>query len=146
MRFPSLFGFLITLLSLMAVSLPAKSSDLLVITGSSQTNELNLQQVRHIFNMRMQSWPNGQRLTIATLPNTHETHQKLVRDLLETNQNQLEQNWTRRIFSGRATAPIKARNESELFEILQQNPYAIGYVSRNTPLPDHIQIVFEYAL
>lgn len=107
-----------------------KTSESLVIitdTGNS-VRELSFHDLRAIYALRMQTWPDGKAITVYSLPDHDSMHMLFCKNVLKTLPQYLRQNWDRQVFSGAAAPPIIIRNSQIMKELIAQTPGAIGYV------------------
>ncbi len=83
-----------------------------------KTNSLSLENLRHIFFMRVHQWPDGNPIKVYVLKDNNELHNKLRRL------------WDRHIFSGTGQAPTVLDNEEQMIKIISASENGIGYANK----------------
>lgn len=107
---------------------------------SVSVGSLSLASARAIFGMRQVKWPDGARVQVFVLADTHPTHVALCKERLNLFPYQLRQAWDRLVYAGMAQAPIEVSTEEELVSRVAATPGAIGYVRKVKP-NDAIKII-----
>lgn len=77
--------------------------------------------------MQMQTWPDGQPLTVFVLEDTNTLHRAFCREILIMLPFHLRRQWDRALFTGTGQLPIFVSNEEELKKRVSNTPGAIGY-------------------
>lgn len=123
-------------LALLSAAVPAAEPADLLVNPDHAALELDREQLRAIFMMRMRTWPDGAAVRVFVLPDNHELHEAFVRQRLGTFPYVLRGNWDRLVYTGTGLAPTVVASEGELRERVLSTPGAIGY-QRRTPRPAH---------
>lgn len=96
------------------------------------TGPLERKTLRAAFGMTMQSWPDGQPLTVFVFRDENPLHQEFCRKVLGVLPYSLRRNWDRLLFSGGGQAPIVVENEQEMLRRVAATPGAIGYMNKES--------------
>lgn len=120
----------ISLLILLAVTLPAKSQ--VVVSHSSHAISLiSNNSLRSIFLMRLTEWQDGEHITVFVLPESNEVHVQFCKEVLGLFPYQLQQAWDRLVYSGTGQAPTVVESLQELKSKVSSTPGAIGYIAKD---------------
>jgi len=123
----------LTILLLVFIYKPNALSAADVITSSNvQTSSLSLSELRHIFFMRVQEWPDGTPIKVYVLNDNHKLHKQFSKGKLGVFPYKLRRLWDRNIFSGTGQAPIVLDNELDMIKIISASQGGIGYASKKT--------------
>lgn len=104
------------------------------IISSIDTAPLNAQQIRNLFSLKKRLLPNNLRAELIRLPLDHQASKLLCQNLYQLYPYQIQRQWDRRIFSGKAIAPKQAITESEVVQMVRTRKNSLGYISANSPL------------
>jgi len=111
-----------------------KPSDLLasdvIASPNVQTTSLSINELRHIFFMRVQEWPDGTPIKVYVLNDSNELHKKFSKEKLGAFPYKLRRLWDRNTFSGTGQAPIVLDNELDMIKIISASQGGIGYASK----------------
>jgi len=89
--------------------------------------------------MRQQFWPNGEKIKVFTLADSHLAHQNFTKNNLHMFPHQLRRVWDRIVFSGAGQVPETLNSEDEMLEKIANTPNSIGYLS-SEPEDERIRI------
>lgn len=113
-----------------------RADDVFVYTHPSVSEaKLSTGQIRAIFSMKQNSWPNGQPIRVYVLDKDNSLHKSFCTSVLGLFPYQLERIWNRLVFSGVAEFPNVVSTEAEMVYKLTTEPGAIGYASKPLPNP-----------
>ena len=101
----------------------------IVHPGEAHT-QLERRTLRAIFGMTLQTWPDGQPLTVFVFHDDSPLHQQFCRKVLNVLPYTLRRNWDRLLFSGAAQAPIAVDSPEEMLRRVATTPGAIGYIEK----------------
>lgn len=119
---------LIFLLLLLGCAIPSHAMELVVNSGNAQ-KALSHSTVRSIFSMRMTEWPDGSPISVFVLRDRSPLHVLFSKEILGVFPHQLRKAWNRKIYSGTGQAPIRVKNEQEMYDKIARTPGSIGYLS-----------------
>ena len=112
-----------------ATSTYAQPTNIQIIANPSVvTTELNASQLRSIFSMKQNTWPDGQPIQVYVLVSEHVTHQQFCKQVLRMFPYQVERIWNKLTYSGLGDLPNQVQSEQEMLEKVSQQQGAIGYV------------------
>jgi hypothetical protein len=100
-------------------------------------------EVRRIFLMRQQSWPDGPRAHPVNLPASSPVRDSFSRQLLGQTVEEMVPYWNDRYFHGTRPPPSVASQEAVLL-FVARTPGGVGYVdpASATDLPDGVRTLF----
>lgn len=127
-------SILLLFCSFNASGIEAKITKKIAIISSKNIAALSEQQVRNFFSLKKKLLPNNIRVALVRLPLSHAATKSLCHNLYDLYPYQLQRQWDRQVFSGKAKAPQQVDNESEVFKLIMTYPNSLGYVSANSPL------------
>ncbi len=79
--------------------------------------------------MRLQHWPDGQKIRVFVLPYHSQLHTHFSRDVLGFFPYQLKRIWNKNTFTGIGSTPVEVADESAMLAAVATTPGAIGYLS-----------------
>jgi hypothetical protein len=130
-------GIIIAIMSLSSVNAAE-----IVVNQTVPSKQYTLAEVRAVFMMRQQFWPNGERIKVFTLSDDASLHKDFVKNNLNMFPHQLRRIWDRMLYSGTGAIPVQLDSEQEMIDKIANTPYAIGYLNSRT---DNEKIrLFEY--
>jgi ABC-type phosphate transport system substrate-binding protein len=97
----------------------------------NNTHSLSVSSLRSIFSMRMTQWPDGTPIRVFVLGDRNPLHAQFSKKILGVFPHQLRRAWNRQIYSGTGQAPAKVESESEMHEMVESTPGAIGYLTED---------------
>jgi len=110
-----------------------------IIANSGNTShKLTINQARAIFSLRARKWPDGSRITVLVLKDSHPTHKDFLQNTLKILPHQLRRHWDRYIYSGIGQGPVVVDSQQEMIDMVDRIPGAIGYVAEGVP---HEQVI-----
>ncbi|WP_419571010.1 hypothetical protein [Rheinheimera sp.] len=101
--------------------------DVIVHPGVRMT-ELNVTQLRSIYSMRQQNWPDGQPIRVFVLPAKSDVHQQFSKQKLQMFPYQLDRIWQKITYSGLGSAPVVVNSAAQMLEMVSNTTGAIGYI------------------
>lgn len=118
-----------------AFAFGAADGDTLITHPSVDIQSLSQNEARLFVSMRLNQWPNGERLRVFVLPDNHPLHERVVKGILGLYPYQLRRAWDRQLFSGTGQAPVVVSTESELIDRVAKTPGALGYAESGSLNP-----------
>jgi hypothetical protein len=103
-----------------------------IVNPGEATHPFERKTLRAAFGMTLQSWPDGQPLTIFVFRDENPLHQQFCRTVLGVLPYSLRRNWDRLLFSGGGQAPIVVNNVHEMLQRVATTPGAIGYLNKES--------------
>ncbi len=108
----------------------------LIVNDSVVSPPSSKQDIRNIFTLQQNSWPDGSRIYIFVFPDDNPLHQEFSRSLTGIFPHQYRRIWNRYTFSGTGIAPTIVESESEMLDKISQTKNSIGYISGEISRPD----------
>ena len=122
-------------------SLATSANNFQVITHPHNSlQSLNQTDLQLIFSLHKSYWPDGSPILLVVLPSTDKTHVDFVRTVLRMQPHQLERNWNRLIYTGRAPKPKEVSTIEEMKETVLKTAGTIGYLPQSKDT-DHVHVI-----
>jgi hypothetical protein len=109
--------------------------DTLITHPSVDVQSMSQNEARLFVSMRLNQWPNGERLRVFVLPDNHPLHERVAKGILGLYPYQLRRAWDRQLFSGTGQAPVVVSSEPELIDRVAKTPGALGYAESGSLNP-----------
>ncbi len=97
-------------------------------------DQLTVTQLRGIYSMRQQNWPDGTAVRVFVLPAKHQVHQSFTKEKLQMFPYQLDRIWQKITYSGLGSAPVVLPSEQQMREMVANTEGAIGYIENSDEL------------
>ncbi|WP_372770433.1 hypothetical protein [Pseudoalteromonas sp.] len=133
-----------TVLLLLFTSLYNRANADVVIVSHIVNQHVNLtkQQVRQVYLGKSVNLANNLISQPVSLGKEHQIRRIFNAKVLGLTEARVQSYWAHMRFSGRSLAPKEVEDVMELFEYLQKNQDAIGYVPKETELPSDIVVIY----
>lgn len=105
-----------------------------IVNASNPTPEMPRKQVERIFLKKLEKWPNGFGITVVDQNVNEPARKAFSEEVLRKESPAVEAYWTKLIFSGMGSPPLKLASDAEIMSFVGSNVGSIGYVSGNTRL------------
>lgn len=132
----------IAFLTLVLLPASASADIVVIINQSNKIESLTKRQVIDLYMGRESHFPNGTRSLRFDQSKNSTIRADFYYQLTHMNLPSINAYWARLIFTGRASAPFTLSNDTEMIEIVEKNPSAIGYIDKQF-LTDRVKVVFE---
>lgn len=103
-----------------------------IASSNVSISSLSLNELRHIFFMRVQQWPDGTPIKVYVLKDSNELHKQFSKEKLGVFPYKLRRLWDRNTFSGTGQAPIVLDNELDMMKTISASQGGIGYARKKT--------------
>ena len=107
--------------------------DTLIVNPNVAIESLSRDEARLYLSKRLTQWPDGERVRVFVLPDSHPVHEQVMKTLLGLYPYQLRRAWDRQLFSGTGQAPETVASEWEMINRVARMPGALGYVESSLP-------------
>ena len=121
------------------ISVPAVAQTV-IAHSSVPLDHMSKQQLRAVFALSKQYWPNSDSIKVAVRKAGDEFHIQFSRQVLGVFPYQLKRNWDRLSFSGMAIPPHYVSNDQEMIDYVRKNPGAIGYLDKPVELSESMGV------
>lgn len=91
-------------------------------------DQLTVTQLRGIYSMRQQNWPDGTAIRVFVLSAKNPVHQSFAKEKLQMFPYQLDRIWQKITYSGLGSAPVVLTSEQQMREMVANTEGAIGYI------------------
>jgi len=112
----------------------------IIVNTSVPKTHYTVNDLRSIFAMQYQIWPNGKRIHVFVLSDDHPIHREFTKTKLNMFPHQFRRIWDRLVFSGTGQAPKQVSSMEEMIKKIMTTPNSIGY-SISIPTNDKIRIL-----
>ncbi|BCG62705.1 MAG: hypothetical protein methR_P0355 [Methyloprofundus sp.] len=109
---------------------PAFAVDVIINNANNEQFSQAPNNLRAIFSMRTRYWPNGEKIRVFVLPDSHTLHKAFVKEKLQMFPHQLRRTWDRMTYTGTGQPPVTVDSIAEMLEKIKQSKYSIGYIDR----------------
>jgi ABC-type phosphate transport system substrate-binding protein len=97
-------------------------------------DQLTVTQLRGIYSMRQQNWPDGTAVRVFVLPAKNQVHHAFAKEKLQMFPYQLDRIWQKITYSGLGAAPVVLTSEQQMREMVATTEGAIGYIENSDEL------------
>jgi hypothetical protein len=97
-------------------------------------DQLTVTQLRAIYSMRQQNWPDGTTIRVFVLSAKNPIHQSFAKEKLQMFPYQLDRIWQKITYSGLGSAPVVLASEQQMREVVANTEGAIGYIENSDEL------------
>lgn len=107
----------------------AWAADMTVVVGPQvPVTTASQSTLRAVFAMRMMRWPNGQPVTVVTLPSDSPLTQRFVTEVLDMLPYQLQRQWDQRVYAGLGSGPVVEPTPAAVAARVARTPGAIAFL------------------
>lgn len=118
-----------TVLGLLMMGLSCAAQAGIVVIGHAQgVDTLTADAVKQLYLGKDQRLPNGATVQLYELPEGAVTRLEFHSKTTGRNDAQLQSNWSRLVFTGKAVAPVVVADPAAMIAAIQSQPNAIGYL------------------
>ncbi len=103
-----------------------------LVHSSVDIEKLSVRELRAIFAIKRQRWPDSSPVTVVVLGGSSSLHHQFCKEVLQLFPHQLQASWDRIVYSGRGAGPVVVSSEKEMMEVLEKTPGSVGYISDAT--------------
>lgn len=112
-----------------------------VVNASNPESSATLEQVGEMFRKEVSNWGGGPQVVPVDLPTASPIRESFSMAVHGRPGSAIDAFWRRQVFSGRGSPPVVLDSDQSVVDYLASNPYAIGYVSADTPLPPSVKVL-----
>ena len=134
--------FIIFFLSVTGLTSAFAEDIVVVVNKNNSVDKLSRDEVINIFMGRNRQLSSGVAALPLDLPSTAVEREKFYERLTGYSQSQVNSYWARLIFTGRATPPSLMHSQEEELQKIQNNPNAVGYMSKSN-VNSAVKVVFD---
>ena len=129
-------------LVLLVLACSARAELAVIVNPQSGVDQLGRSQVINIFLASSREFPNGDPAVPIDLPPGSPENAQFYRALVNRDPEQMSAYWSRLVFSGKASPPLRANSWKEVIQAVATNRSAIGYVESEHVDPARVRVVF----
>ena len=137
---PSVPALIALVLLVWACSVRAELA--VIVNPQSGVDQLGRSQVINIFLASNREFPNGEPAVPIDLSPGSPENARFYRALVNRNTQQMSAYWSRLVFSGKASPPLRANSWKEVIQAVATNRNASGYVESEHVGPARVRVVF----
>lgn len=132
--------------TLMVAALALASSsaiaDVVLIGHSASTTQLTLSQAKALYLGKTKNLPNGTKAKLFELKKGHASRTEFHQKVTHKSESQLKANWSRLVFTGKATPPAQQSTAELLKSTVAATPGAVGYVDESL-VDDSVSVLLK---
>lgn len=118
-----------SLLGLLVMSACMSANAAVVVIGNAQgVDSLSADAVKQLYLGKGQQLPNGAKAELLELPEGSGERVEFHGKTTGRSDAQLQSNWSRLVFTGKATAPVVMADSAAMINAVKSSPNAIGYI------------------
>lgn len=117
---------------------PAWSAELFVYLNAKNTQVLQLNDVRNVFDSRQLEWKGGKSIVLL-VPDFRQIDDKAFEAFADLTKSQFLARWRAKFFSGRARMPIQFANESDALKLVKETEESVYYSFRQVADPKQVE-------
>lgn len=126
-----------SILGLLIISACFSANAAVVVIGNSQgPDAISSDAVKQLYLGKGQQLPNGANAQLFELPEGSAERTEFHSKTTGRTDAQLQSNWSRLVFTGKATAPVVAGDSAAMINAIKANPNAIGYLDESAVTAD----------
>ena len=111
----------------------------IIVNASNPTASMARKQLQRVFLKKQQKWPNGFEITVVDQNADEAARKAFSKAVLNKDPAAVEAYWTKLIFSGMGSPPLKLASDAEVMDFVGKNVGSIGYVSDRTRLDTSVK-------
>lgn len=123
-----IYGAFIGLVALCAAG-ALQAEPVFIANSDAGQTALTAEEVESILTGKLTKWKAGSNITLI-LQTEGATHDEVCRTHGKRTADQLEKHWKKLVFTGKGRAPVTAKSDAEVMELVAKTPGALGYVER----------------
>lgn len=112
-----------------------------IVNAANSASTLPKGEVAALFLKQVTSWPDGSPVLVVDHSDHSPVRAAFSRGVLGRPATAVRSYWQQQVFSGRAVPPTQRGTDVEIVSFVRDNPHAIGYVAKATPLADGVKPV-----
>jgi len=140
MRVRIIFLLLIALLLSGSLYAQNNKSYQIIVNESNTLSSIGINQLSKIFLKKVTLWDDGSKIQPVDLKSNSKIRRAFSIDVHGKSVEAINAYWQKQIFSGRGVPPPEKRSYKEVITYVENNPGAIGYISKNTKVTNVIVI------
>lgn len=112
----------------LAAALPAFAAPLFVAHPGVAQAGVTADEIESLLTGKLTKWRDGASVTLVLLADGP-VHDEVCKTFAKRSPDQLEKHWKKLVFTGKGRAPVVAKTEAELADLVAKTPGALGYVA-----------------
>ncbi len=106
----------------------------IIVNATNSVSEMTKAQISNLFLKKVTKWGNGKTVLPVNLGQSSVIRKQFSKEVIGKATPVLEAYWQQQVFSGREVPPLEKLSAAEVIKYIQDNPDAIGYISKATKL------------
>ena len=128
---------LVLIISSFLLAVPAWSADLFIYLNAKNTQELQLKDVRNVFDSKQLEWKGGKSIVLL-VPDFRQIDDEVFEAFVDMTKSQFLARWRAKFFSGRARMPIQYTDFDDALKFVKETEDSVYYSFK--PIGDQKQI------
>ncbi|BFM05885.1 phosphate ABC transporter substrate-binding protein [Halioxenophilus aromaticivorans] len=121
----------------------ASFAEVAVIVHPSNSNELNKNYISRIFLGKKKVFPDGSELIAISQDESSPVRDEFVEKVVGKSLSQYRAYWAQLVFTGRGKPPKEVGRDSQVKELVAQNPALIGFIDA-AAVDDSVKVVGKF--
>lgn len=121
----------LALIFLLFSGMAGAKEEIAVIVNSSNSQEIDKNDVKNIFSEKVTKWSNGQDIAVYNLPENSEPREQFSRDVLGMSARRAASEEANRIITNSAKNPGSTKRQRLLVSLVSKRPNSIGYARKS---------------
>lgn len=106
----------------------AFAAETIVVSSGLGVSELAKDDLSGMFEGKKANWPAGAKVVLVTQPDAS-IHEAFLKAYVGKSPSQFATAWKKIVFTGKASAPLSAKSDAEVVEVVAKSAGAVGYIS-----------------
>lgn len=119
------------------------AAEVSVIVHKDNMDSMDSDYVKRIFLGKLKGFPSREQAIPLDLPDGNSTREVFLNTFLNKSQTQYSAFWSRVVFTGKGTPPKPVDNESDMIDLVSNNPNLIGFVDSKNVTSD-VRVVIKF--
>lgn len=137
----SFFKYTRLLVALVCVSVNADSNQIIIVANSALSiDSINQSELARIYLLRQTSWADGSPIIALNREASNPTRELFTTQVLKQTSTALASHWQQMHFKGKVP-PLVQESDQAVLMFVEKVQGAIGYVSGDTPVGNHVKVL-----
>lgn len=114
-----------------------------VIVNASNADAIDESLIKKIYLGKEKTFPNGEKVTVYTLPSTEADTEYFRDKALSKSNSQFKSYWSKLLFTGKGTPATELGSAADIIAAIKKDPQAIGFVNVSD-VNDEVKVIVNY--
>jgi len=113
-----------------------------VINSQSTVETLNVSYIKKVFMKKIKELPSGEKLIPLDQDYEKNIYNTFYKSIANKNGSKMRSYWAKLTFTGKKEAPVIFNSDTEIINMLMNNPLMIGYIDESSVV-DGIKVIYK---